>query len=280
MYVVFDIGGTKTRFAASHDGKTFGEPVIIDTPRLFEDGVERFREVTRTFAQGGSIEAMAGGIRGPLNRDRSALLSEIYLTDWVGRPIRETLASACAAPVYLENDTALVGLGEAVVGAGEGSRIVAYVTVSTGVGGVRIVERKLDAVSIGFEPGKQIIDPVHTLCPECSDSTLEALVSGGHVEERFGRPAYEITDEHVWHNLSRFFAIGLYNTIVHWSPDIVVLGGSMVLGQPALFLEDIEKYIRERLVVFPEVPRIVKATLGDIGGLHGALIYLRQQLQI
>lgn len=278
MRVVFDIGGTKTRLAASHDGESFDDPVIIDTPKHFEEAVERFREITHSFAKGESIEALAGGIRGALNRDRTTLLSEIYLTDWVGRPIKETLESACAAPVYLENDTALVGLGEAVVGAGSGHTIVAYVTVSTGVGGVRIVQKKLDEVALGFEPGKQIIDADKTLCPDCAGNTLEHYVSGMHVEARFGTPPYEITDEKVWHQLSEFFAIGLLNTIVHWSPDIVVLGGSMVLGDPALFLDDIRQYIAKQLTVFPEVPRITKATLGDTGGLHGGLAYLREQL--
>lgn len=278
MRVVFDIGGTKTRIAASHDGNTFENPVIIDTPKLFEDAVERFREVTHEFAQTEPIEAMAGGIRGVLNRDKSGILSEIYLTDWVGRPIKEALGSACAAPVYLENDTALVGLGEATVGAGQGEWIVAYITVSTGVGGVRIVDRKVDEAVLGFEPGKQIIDSDNSLCPDCPGNTLEAYISGGHVEKRFGKPAYKITDEKVWKDLSGYLAIGLHNIVVHWSPSIVVLGGSMITGDPAIPLDMITQKLRETLMILPEPPRVVKATLGDLGGLHGALFYLKQQL--
>lgn len=265
------------RLAASRDGETFEEPIVVKTPRRFEDAVERFREISHELTKNEPVDAIAGGIRGPLNRDKSTLLSEIYLTDWVGRPIKETLSSACAAPVYLENDTALVGLGEAVVGAGQGEWIVVYMTVSTGVGGVRVVEQKLDESALGFEPGKQIIDPDNTLCPDCPGNTLEHYVSGTNVAIRFGKPAYEIDDINTWHEISRFFAIGLLNSIVHWSPSIVVLGGSMILGNPAILLEDVEKYIRENLTVFPEPPRIVKASLGDVGGLHGALIYLRQQ---
>jgi glucokinase len=50
------------------------------------------------------------------------------------------------------------GLGEAVFGAGKGREIVVYMTISTGVGGARIVGGKIDASAMGFEPGHQIID--------------------------------------------------------------------------------------------------------------------------
>ena len=59
---------------------------------------------------------------------------------------------------YLANDSDLDGLGEATVGAGKGFNIVAYITVSTGIGGVRIVGGKIDVSTYGFEPGHQIID--------------------------------------------------------------------------------------------------------------------------
>ena len=278
MYIVFDIGGTKMRLAASKDGETIGEPVIVKTPQSFDEGVSTFRATVQQLTGGEPPKAIAGGVRGPLDGDKNKLLSEVHLTDWVEKPLAETLSELCEAPVYLENDTAMVGLGEAVAGAGQGFEIVAYLTVSTGVGGVRIVGGTIDEAAIGFEPGKEIIDPDNSLCPTCEGNTLEAYVSGASVEKRFGIKPYEITDPNVWHELSKYLAVGVYNIVVTWSPHVVVLGGSMITGTPAIDVEDVAKHMKEYLTVFPEAPPVKKAELGDVGGLHGALAYLQSRL--
>ena len=80
-------------------------------------------------------------------------------------------------------------------GAGKGEEIVAYIKVSTGIGGVRIVDGKIDRNILGFEPGYQIIDPTGTLCPICdSAGHLKSHVSGAALEARFNKRAYKITD--------------------------------------------------------------------------------------
>mgnify|MGYP002621870257 CR=1 FL=1 len=278
-YIVFDIGGTKMRIAHSEDLERFGDPVIVPTPAKFEDGVELFRNTVMSLTNDHPPKAMAGGIRGPLNTDHSRLLSEIHLTDWVGKPIKEALAEACGGDVYLENDTAMVGLGEATHGAGKGNSIVAYITVSTGVGGAKIEDGKIDKASIGFEPGKMIIDPDDTLCPDCEGNTLESYVSGASVEKRFGMKPYEITNPEVWKELAKYLAIGVHNVVVNWSPDVVVLGGSMIVGNPAIAVRDVDEHFKELLTVFPKAPALKQAELGDFGGLYGGLAYLKKVVQ-
>jgi hypothetical protein len=69
----------------------------------------------------------------------------------------------------------------------------------------------------------------------------------------------------------------LANSILHWSPDVVVLGGSIIVGpHNTLPLERIEKKLRELLPHLPQIPKLKKATLGDLGGLHGAMALVRQ----
>src|SRR6185503_10097023 len=101
------------------------------------------------------------------------------LLDWKAKPLADDLEALFHAPAYLENDTAIVGLGEAVYGAGKGVQIVVYVTVSTGVNGVRVVDGMIEKSRQGFEIGGQYLsmNPQHT---------LEELVSGTAVTERFG----------------------------------------------------------------------------------------------
>lgn len=277
MYVLFDIGGTKTRVAVSKDLQSYGEPVKYDTPHDFEEGIKRIVNTARELSDGQPIQGAAGGIRGPLRKDKKTILSEKILTDWVEKPIVDKLSEYFDAPVFLENDTAIVGLGEAHYGAGKGHDIVAYHTISTGVGGVRIVDGAVDKAAVGFEPGHQAVDAGASLCQSCNATTLEQLVSGSALEKRRGVKPYEISqDDPVWDELASWLAYGLKNTTVYWSPDVIVLGGSMIVGDPRIFREDIMKYTKKVLDGLVPCPPILDAKLKDEGGLYGAMALLSQ----
>lgn len=186
MYILFDIGGTKTRVASTEDLETYSKPIKFDTHKKFEDGIKMFIDSVRELAGDSKIEGLAGGMRGILNREKTKMVKDPgkVLLDWAGRPLAETLEKEFNAPVYLENDSAIVGLGEAVYGAGKGYSIVAYHTVSTGVGGARIVDGQVDVASGGFEPGHQTLDIDRTVLGEATTPTLENLVSGTALENQ------------------------------------------------------------------------------------------------
>lgn len=279
MYVLFDIGGTKTRIALSQDLNSYSEPVKFETELQYDAGIAKFIEETRKLVGKGNVKGLAGGIRGILNHEKTCITSDPgrKLQDWVGRHITEELSGAFDAPTYIENDTAIVGLGEAHNGAGVGYSIVAYHTVSTGVGGARIVDGAIDVAHGGFEPGHQVLDIDGTIFGTNIPHTLENLVSGTALEERRGVKPYEIPQEDpVWDELASYLARGLKNTITYWSPDVIVLGGSMIVGDPRIFLEDIIRHTKEVVSGFTECPPIVDATLKDEGGLYGAMALLRQ----
>ena len=277
MYILFDIGGTKTRLAYSKDGITFGDPFVCDTERDFGIAMKTMKELFEKAADGGVVKAAAGGARA-LDRGKKRLRAHPHFPLWAGEPLHEELERMLGVPVYLENDAAFAGLGEAAAGAGRGYQIVGYITVSTGVGGARIVNGIIDSAYQGFEPGNQIIDMdgsshfAHT-----APAFLESYISGTAFMERFGKKPHEISDQTVWEETARILAFGLHNTIVHWSPDIVVLGGSMITGNPAISIEHIKNYLRDILKIFPDLPELKKAELGDRGGLQGALTYLNME---
>ncbi len=279
MYVLFDIGGTKTRIAISDDLTTFRDTTKFDTPKQYEEGIDAIAAAVRRASGQTPLAAVAGGIR-RLLPDHSGIDHDTALPDWNGKSFVDDLAQALGAPVYVENDAAVAGLGEAHFGAGKGYDIVAYHTVSTGVGGARIDHGVIDAESIGFEPGHQIIDIDHTLCPHCKSGKLEDMVSGTAVERRFGKKPYEIPQEDpLWDELAHWLAHGLKNTIVYWSPDAVVLGGSMIVGDPRILREDIIRHTTTLLGDLMPLPVLLDATLKDEGGLYGALMLLRQRVE-
>lgn len=266
-YLLFDIGGTNTRVGVSFDGQTIASSEIYKTPKVFEAGVETLVAASKHLLKDTQAGVAAGGVAGPLTRDKSGTVNAPHLPGWSGRQLKLELSTKLGCEVYLENDTAMAGLGEAVFGSGKDKKIVTYMTISTGVNGVRIVDRELEAANMGFEIGHQIVD----LDGSMRHADLESLIGGAALERRYGKRPQDITDPSVWEDVARFAAIGLNNLIVFWSPDIIVLGGAMM---KRISIERIKMHLKNTLKLYPEIPEIVKGELIDLGGLWGALQYL------
>ncbi len=277
-YVLFDIGGTKTRVALSDDLQTLGEVRKFNTPRTAKAGVKAIVDAVREMTKE-PVRGMAGGIRGTLSGDKTTIVHDSVLSGWVDEPFVAQLAKELKTDVILENDTAVVGMGEVHFGSGKGYDIVVYHTISTGVGGVKLEQGTIDEYSIGFEPGQQILDIDHTILGEGMEPTLENLVSGAAIKERMGVEPYEIPQEDaIWDQLAYYLAHGLRNTILYWSPDVIVLGGSMVVGDPRIYLDDIIRHTNEVLGDVAACPLILDASLKDQGGLYGAMALLAKRV--
>lgn len=277
-YIVFDIGGTKTRVGVTSDLKTLDKIDSFKTPTTFAEGMKKLLAMVDNLSPQ-KPKAFAGGIRGLLTEQKDGIQNDGPLSQWVGKSIVKEIQKVHKVPVFLENDAAVAGLGEAVYGAGKGLEIVAYHTVSTGVGGVKIEDGEIDHASVGFEPGKQIIDVDRTVLGLDIEPTLENLVSGTAVEERMGMKPYEIDQSDViWDELAEYLAQGLRNTIVYWSPDAIVLGGSMIIGDPKIEINAIRKYTVELVQNFEIAPLITEAKLGDEAGLYGGMALLKNRL--
>jgi glucokinase len=265
MHIVFDIGGSKMRIARSDDGKTLSDPIIHHTPEHFKDGIQLLTKSIREIAKRKPISSIAGGMPGILDKGTGTIIHSPNLRGWEGHSLTEKLIKICPN-VIVENDAALAGLGEVKYGAGKEKDIVVYVTVSTGIGGARIVDGTIDIRKINFEPGQQIIIP-DTL------TSLESLASGRALQKKFGKEPAQIEDPAIWRKVGEYLAIGLHNMIVHWSPDVIVLGGPMMLKQPGIDINYVRDYLKSIMIIFPEIPELKLSELGDKNGLMGALAY-------
>lgn len=266
MYLVFDLGATNTRLALSQDGRALDEVVTIQTDPQ-PHGYLELIEAAKRLAAGRPIKLIAGGAPGTVDRHRGALLRAPNLSNWGRVDLAGMFKLAFQAPLRLENDTALVGLGEAVAGAGESKGVMAYVTVSTGINGVRIVDGQIDVSSFGFEVGQQLIEVGNQTV------TLESLVGGHALQQKYGRLPRSIDDPEVWVEERHHLAVGLYNLMVTWSPDLIVMGGSMMRDIP---LGPLSEELQALPKVFPRWPELRAAKLQDLGGLEGALELIRQ----
>lgn len=266
MYFACDIGGTKLRIAKSDDCVNFDTPVIEETPARPEDGINLVIETIKRLAGSEKIDSVAIGIAGVLNDSHSFLIKSPHLPDWERIPLKEKVEKSLDTKVHIENDTDIVGLGEAVAGAGRGYEIVVYITVSTGIGGAKIINGSFEKNRFGFEPGHQILN-------NQTGENWEQLASGTAVENKFHKHPKDVAKSEHWDEIENNVAIGLHNSILHWSPDVVVLGGSMARDFDA---ERMKNKIEELMTIHPSLPDIKIAELGSIGGIHGGFAFLKK----
>jgi predicted NBD/HSP70 family sugar kinase len=264
---LYDIGATHTRVAIAHQAESYDSYAIMPTNKSAH-GIETLYQALQMAAGDREIIGLVGGIAGQIDVRTGVLFHATNLPAWNGIAIRGLLEQKFGVPVLMGNDACLVGLGEAVFGGGRGHERVIYETVSTGVNAALIVNGLLDIHAPGTEIGQQLI-----MGKDGHVTTLEAATGGSALERKYGHPAKELVLQGLWRSEARLLALGLHNTLVHWSPDIVVFGGSMMRD---ISLDDIENELKILNGDDNTLPKIVHAKLGDNGGLYGGLALARQ----
>jgi predicted NBD/HSP70 family sugar kinase len=264
MNFLFDIGQTNIRLATSSRPNKIDEVLQLKTPSVYKDAVFAIAEITKALLKNQKIQAAAGGIAGPLDKTKSKLLGSIQ-KGWINKPLKKDLEKILKCSVHLENDAAMAGIGEAVFGAGKNHNIIGYLTISTGVGGARIVNQELDVNSFGFEPNKQIIDKV-----DGKIRHIEHFISGHAISRSYGMPAEKLNDKKAWQRIEEHIAVGLLNSAVFWSPDLLVVGGPVFFNEN-ISVDRINKFLSKNLEPLPKIPKVVKAKLKNLSGLYGAL---------
>lgn len=263
MNIIFDIGGTSMRVARAI-GEGIGEVHRTPTPQGPKEGVAALASLIRECAGSEALEAVVGGFPGVIAEGTIRFAPN--LPEWVGYACTDELSQVLGVSVEVRHDADLAALGESWRGAGKGFRVVAYVGVGTGIGCGRVVEGHIDSGLYVFEAGHQIVDVV-------GGKGLEEMVSGRAFEKRYGvhpkdapRAAYE--------EMTPVLAAGLYNTMLHWSPEVFVLGGSMMNEENGYRLREVAAALERLPKIYPRFPELRAATLKDAAGLHGAAALL------
>jgi len=181
-WLAADIGGTKLS-AAAFDGKAILARGQIETrpEKGHEDVLERLACLLEQVAQEAGIEPVALGIAspGPLSATQGVVIKAPML-GWENVPVSAILSKRLGIPALLENDANAAALGEQRLGAGQGCKSMAYITVSTGVGcGIvldgRIWQGKHESAG---EIGHLVITPGGNECPCGRRGCLETYASG------------------------------------------------------------------------------------------------------
>jgi len=244
---------------------------------------------------GGQLKAVGIGSFGPVDlHPGSPTFGYITSTPklaWQNFDLAGTVARALNVPVGFDTDVNAASLGEARWGAAQGLSDSVYLTVGTGIGGGAIVHGRVLHGMLHPEMGHIRIphdtarDPYPGECPFHSDC-LEGLACGPAIEERWGKPARELGEDHpAWALEARYLALALNAWVCTLSPKRFVLGGG-VMNQPQLFplirrelASILNGYIRSKEVTEGLDRYVVPPKLGSRAGVLGALVLAGQAFE-
>jgi glucokinase len=221
------------------------------------------------------------------------MLDPPTLPGWDALPLRAILVERTGLQVELGNDANAAALGEWLYGAGRGSRNLAYVTVSTGIGGGIIADGRL---LLGYrgaaaEIGNQIINAESRafwedlasgtgLAQAAADamtddpaSLLHGIATPENVTAADVARAADAGDTLARDLMERegdLIGIGLVNLLHMYAPELILVGGSVVLHNPWL-LDRARAVIRERAFALYHGVPVELASLADRAGLLGAV---------
>ena len=297
MIGAVDIGGTKIAVGqVDRNGLLLSQ---LESPteagKGYEHALVRIEEMLRETAKdaGGQMRGVGIGCTGPIYPLSGEIGDVEFLPGWQGKNLVADLNRIFGTSVAIENDADAVALGEALCGAGKGRGSLIFATVGTGIGGGIVLNGQLyRGVDYSHpEIGHHVIDASGPRCYCGAHGCWEVLAAGPAMVEWFtsqepngvsgtenltakkicelARGKNELASRAVERE-AHYLGLGLANLITLFTPELIVLGGSVMRSLP-LFWDGIWTTIAANCGEVPfEKTTLASASLGPGAPLIGA----------
>lgn len=285
-FIGVDIGGTNIRACVIDEGNNIVDKFKIknevsEGPTKNIDNL--YNEINKRW-HSYNIKSLGVACPGPLDLKNGIIINPPNLIGWENFQIRDYMREKFKLPVIVNNDANVAGYGEAMVGVAKECESVYYITLSTGVGGGFIYKNEIinGFNNVAAEINNMIINEdtyshnglnKGSLEGQCSgtnisrlaNSKLDQQISTKDVFDRAhlgDKICKDVIDKWVL-NISK----AISNIIVTVDPEVIVLGGSVILNN-AKYLDNIVESVKK--LVFKGVNIDIRlAELGDDAGLIG-----------
>jgi len=247
------------------------------------------------------VKACGLSFGGPVDFPQQSVTS-VHSSGWKGFELGKWMEQTLGIPCRLDNDANAGALGEYHFGAGRGSKLMVYITISTGIGSGIVYDGKLirGKDHMAGEIGHIVVSESGSRCSCGARGCLESFSSGGAIETRArewaerrpehvarmielsGGPAItakglmqaaaegDQAATHILNETMRWLARGILMVIRILNPDVIVLGGG-VAQSGELLLRTLRTFLDE--LASPTITystEIVTAALGSYSALYGA----------
>ncbi len=294
----------RTRPTEPHRG---GQFVVGRVARMVEKVIAQV-----SASRGVGRDAFVGlgiGSPGPLDRESGTVIETPNL-GWENFPLRDLLIDAVGLPATLDNDANCATYGEWWQGAGRGVRLLAGITIGTGVGGGLVIDGHIfhGASDVAGEIGHMTINFEGRRCRCGNYGCLEAYVSGpniaaravegielspdsilpelvgGELDRITAATVYEAARrgdayaDEVLKETAKILGAGIANLINLVNPEVVVVAGGVTRAGEHL-LGPLRAAVRKRAFRSAvDACRILPAELDSTAGVIGAAGVFRSSM--
>lgn len=292
VHLGIDIGGTKTAIVAERaDGVASS---VHRMPSAIHQGGMEHAARAHALARATLAEidcsdepiAIGIGVPGPLDRTRGVLLDQPTLRWGDEFDLRGAFARHWpTAEIVIDNDCNAGALGELTRGAARGCLSCCYFGIGTGVGGCIIVDGNIvhGASGNAGELGHVRVAESATPCVCGESGCLDQIASGWAIAQRCIDAGIELAELRgargrgvpeaaaILDDASTALGRAIATILNVLSPEIVVIGGGVVMHQPELV--DAAARLARHAAFGPSASssRIVVAQLGHDSAAWGAL---------
>lgn len=273
-YLAIDVGGTKFTIALFGEGRMLQR----ESRRTDREGgrtwmLEQIGAIADSWQSAGKVAAIGVGFGGPVNFAEQKVVLSTHVGGWQGFDFPGWLKDRFSAPVLMDNDANVGGLGEGLHGAGQGFRPLFYMTLSTGIGGGILTEHGVyrGADSYAGEIGHMNVRPDGPSCLCGSNGCFERTCCGLWLEKDYGRSALELLQDPDF--VARYvvdLARGLKAAVMLLNPARIVVGGGISKAGDRLFVP-LRAELRRQVTGWSKARLdVVPALLEDDSVLWGA----------
>jgi len=201
-------------------------------------------------------------------------------------PLQEVLQKRLSKSIFIENDANCYAYGEWLLGVAQGSKLLACITIGTGIGLGIIYKGKILRGTSG-KAGEIWCSPIDILTDRQTPGYLEPFVSGKGIEDYYqkitghklsGEEVYSLAKNNNINAISVFNVFGSYlGNVIRWiinilDPDLIVLGGSVSRAMSLFIKPLLEKANCDEKL-------IAQSKLFELAAIYGAAQFARMKLK-
>lgn len=295
-YIGVDLGGTNLRVAKiDENGKIIQEcKDISEAHKGIDTVVLKMIKMIKSIENYQECLGVGCAVPGPVDKTKNISTLSTNVPGMAYSDFYKLMEKELGLPVYLDNDVNAAALGEAMLGAGKNEEIVYYITISTGIGGGLVINKKVHGGRLGYagEVANIIVDRNREKHNHLNIGAVENEASGLAIIRKasklYGRKfdsAKELFDlcaegdekaVNLVNELAYDIAVMLSNVAHVIDPHIFIFGGG-VMKSKDIFFPKVHEYFK---TLVHEKMREVKFSVAELEepGIIGAAMLVKERM--
>jgi len=264
MLVAVDTGATKTLVASFGKDGVLKDQVKFPTPKSAAEYIKTLSKTLEQLFENKHIDAII--IAAPGVSKNGVIIWGGGNLAWKNFNLAGELKGVLdGAPIFIENDANLAGLGETRFLKNKPAQSL-YVTISTGIGTGIITDGYINSALRNSEAGHALIEYDGIV------QDWENFASGKAILKTYGKYARDIKSKQIWNQVADRISRGFLAVIPILQPDVIIIGGSI-----GTYFDKYEKrlqaLLKEKLPPHIPCPQFRQAKYPELAVIYGCYYY-------